>query len=162
MAPRRDHFVLVAAPGRADEAAEFMKGWLRELDGHPGYRGGAVLRESAGEVFPETFVLTLEFDSTPDAKALWPKIEGKRTPIEPDTPGVQPPDQGAVLFDWLASRDHHAADDGSREAAVAKLRFNRGGSLFARMIHLHCEFVDEYRAGIVTDGSAHPEPAHAG
>ena len=36
MAPRRDQFVLVAAPGRAAEAQEFLGRWLRELDGHPG------------------------------------------------------------------------------------------------------------------------------
>lgn len=54
MAARRDQFVLVAAPRRAAESEAFLRGWLRELDGHPGYLGGAVLRESAGEVFPDT------------------------------------------------------------------------------------------------------------
>src|SRR5687767_7227888 len=100
MAARRDQFVLVAAPGKTGEAEAFLKEWLRDLDGHPGYLGGSVLKESAGEVFADTFILALDFESTEAARALWPKIEGVRTPIEPDTAGVQPIDQGGILFDW--------------------------------------------------------------
>jgi hypothetical protein len=146
MAPRRDQFVLVAAPGRAAEAQEFLGRWLRELDGHPGYLGGAILRESAGEVFDDTYVLTLEFESTAAAKALWPKIEGVLTPIEPVTPGVQPLDQGGLLFDWIAARGDDHQDPAGKAAAAAKLEYNRGGGLFARIIHLHCEVVDRYEA----------------
>ncbi|HXG39454.1 MAG TPA: hypothetical protein VNJ28_00795 [Candidatus Limnocylindrales bacterium] len=146
MAARRDQFVLVAAPGRAAESEAFLRGWLRDLDGHPGYLGGAVLRESAGEVFPDTYVLTLEFESTEAARALWPKIEGLHTPIEPDVPGVQPPDQGARLFEWLARRRNGPEGGAGDDPPGHGLAFNRGGGLFARLIHLHCEIVDEYRA----------------
>lgn len=155
MAQRRDQFVLVAAPGRSGEAEAFLTRWLREIDGHPGYLGGAILRESAGEVFDGTYVLTLEFESTAAAKALWPKIEGVLTPIEPVTPGVQPIDQGGLLFDWIEARGDDHQDPVGKAAAAAKLEFNRGGGMFARIIHLHCEIVDIYR-------SAAREPVAAG
>jgi antibiotic biosynthesis monooxygenase (ABM) superfamily enzyme len=143
MTQRRDQFVLVAAPGKAAEALSFLTDWIRAIDGHPGYLGGAVLKESAGEVFDDTFVLTLEFDSTVAAKALWPKIEGKLTPIEP-VGGVQTNDQGGLLFDWIAARGDDHQDPVGKAAAAAKLDFDRGGGLFARVIHLHCEIVDRY------------------
>jgi hypothetical protein len=44
-------------------------------------------------------VLVLEFESTAAAKALWPNIEGRLTPIEPDVPGVQSPHQGGRRYD---------------------------------------------------------------
>jgi len=146
MAQRRDQFILVAAPGRSAEAETFLTRWLREIDGHPGYLGGAVLRESAGEVFDDTYVLTIEFESTEAAKALWPKIEGVLTPIEPVTPGVQPIDQGGLLFGWIEARGDDHQDPAGKAAAAAGLEFNRGGGLFARIIHLHCEIVDLYRS----------------
>ena len=98
MARRRDLFLLVAKPDRVTEADQLLERWLSEIDGHPGYLGGSVLRESANELPGGTRVLVLEFESTAAAKALWPKIEGKLTPIEPEEPGVQSPDQGGVLF----------------------------------------------------------------
>lgn len=150
MTQRRDQFVLVAAPGRSDEALTFLKDWMRSLDGHPGYLGGAVLKESAGEVFDDTYVLTIEFESTEAAKALWPKIEGKLTPIEP-VGGAQTNDQGGLLFDWIASRGDDHQDPVGKAAAAAKLDFDRGGGLFARLIHLHGEILDRY---VVTAAAA--------
>jgi hypothetical protein len=146
MTKRRDQFVLVAAPNKAFEAEAFLKDWLRELDGHPGYLGGAVLKESAGELLEDTYILAIEFESTEAAKALWPKIEGKPTPIEPDTPGVQSVDQGGTVFEWILARgdDHH--DEVGRAATKEKLEFNRGRGLFARLIHAHGEVLDEYVA----------------
>lgn len=143
---RRDQFVMVAAPNKGAEAEAFLKSWIRELDGHPGYLGGAVLRESAGELPADTYVLSIEFESTAAAKALWPKIEGKHTPIEPDTPGVQPIDQGGTVFEWIVARGDDHTDEAGRAATKEKLEFNRGGGLFARLIHAHCEILDEYAA----------------
>lgn len=151
MTQRRDQFVLVAAPGKADEALSFLKDWIRAIDGHPGYLGGAVLKESAGEVFDDTFVLTIEFDSTAAAKALWPKIEGRLTPIEP-VGGTQTNDQGGLLFDWIAARGEDHQDPVGKAAAASKLVFDRGGGLFARLIHLHGEILDSYTsAGPASD-----------
>lgn len=150
MTQRRDQFVLVAAPGRADKALAFLKDWIRSLDGHPGYLGGAVLKESAGEVFDDTFVLTIEFDSTESARALWPKIEGVLTPIEPDG-GAQTNDQGGILFDWIAARGDDHQDPVGKAAAATRLVFDRGGGLFARLIHLHGEILDQFTS---TGGSS--------
>lgn len=83
---RRDIFILVPAPGRAAEAAAASK-WLRDMDGHPGYPGGAVLHESAGETLEDTMAIMIEFEDTPAAKAMWPKIENLVTPIASDEAG---------------------------------------------------------------------------
>ena len=72
---RRDIFINVAKPGHGDEARKYLAEWLRSLDGHPGYLGGSVLEEVAGELLPDTVVLIMEFESTEAARALWPKIE---------------------------------------------------------------------------------------
>ena len=91
-------------------------------------------------------MLALEFESTEAAKALWPKIEGARTPIEPDTPGVQPIDQGGILFDWIAARGDDHKDPEGKARAASQLEFNRGGGLFARILHIHSEIIDQYHA----------------
>ena len=147
MAKRRDLFILVPAPDRADEAHALASNWLRDMDGHPGYLGGVVLRESAGEMLEETMAVMLEFEDTAAAKAMWPKIENLVTPISPDTPGVQPRDQGPVLYQFLVERggDSNEADT-LRAAATRKLEFNRGNGLFARLLHMHSEIADDYRA----------------
>lgn len=147
MARRRDLFILVPAPGRAEEATAFASAWLRSLDGHPGYLGGAVLAESAGEMLEHTMAVMLEFESTAAARALWPKIENIVTPISSDVAGTQPRDQGPILYQFLVDRgdDHSEATD-LRAAATRKLTFNRGGGLFARLLHMHSEIADEYRA----------------
>lgn len=138
MRKRRDLFVVAAAPGRVDEAERALSDWLRELDGHPGYLGGAVLRECAGELLPDTMVLMLEFASTEAARALWPKLRGIRTPVTADGDDRNPADQGHVLF--------APGIDGADESAgaVAGLDFNRGGGMLARLLHAHCEFVYEH------------------
>jgi hypothetical protein len=144
---RRDIFILVPEPGRAAEATAFASAWLRQLDGHPGYFGGTVLRESAGEMLEETMAVVLEFEDTAAAKALWPKIENLVTPISSDVPGTQPRDQGPVLSRFLADRgdDHSEATD-LRASATRQLEFDRGNGLFARLLHMHSEIVDDYRA----------------
>ena len=144
---RRDLFILVPAPGRSDEARAFAAQWLRDLDGHPGYLGGAVLEESAGEMLEHTMAVMLEFEDTAAAKAMWPKIEPLVTPISSDVPGTQPRDQGPVLYQFLVDRgDDHSEAGGLRAAATRRLEFNRGDGRFARILHMHSEIADEYRA----------------
>lgn len=144
---RRDIFILVPAPGRAAEATAFASKWLRDMDGHPGYLGGAVLRESAGEMLENTMAVMLEFEDTAAAKALWPKIENLVTPISSDEPGTQPRDQGPVLYQFLVDRgDDHSEASELRANATRKLTFNRGNGLFARLLHMHGEIADDYRA----------------
>jgi hypothetical protein len=144
---RRDVFILVPAPGRTEEASAFASKWLRDLDGHPGYLGGAILEESAGEMLEHTMAVMLEFENPVAAKALWPKIEDLVTPISTDVAGIQPRDQGPVLYQFLVDRgDDHAEATDLRAAATRKLSFNRGHGLFARLLHMHSEIADEYRA----------------
>ncbi|MEA5455114.1 hypothetical protein SPF06_10320 [Sinomonas sp. JGH33] len=138
MTKRRDLFIFVANPEKGEEARTYLSGWLRELDGHPGYLGGAVLKETAGELFDNTLVLALDFESTEAARALWPKIENTVNPLYPDDKTDKTPDQGPAFF------------DGSAKAAAAGgqplLKFTRGNGLLARMLHIHAEAIDEYAA----------------
>ncbi|HEX9551262.1 MAG TPA: hypothetical protein VF971_09225 [Candidatus Limnocylindrales bacterium] len=144
---RRDLFILVPAPGRADEAAAFASAWLRQLDGHPGYLGGVVVRESAGEMLENTMAVMIEFEDTAAAKALWPKIENLVTPISSDVAGAQPRDQAPVLTQFLIDRgDDHSEATELRADATRKLEFNRGNGLFARLLHMHGEILDDYPA----------------
>jgi len=108
---------------------------------------GAVLAESAGEMLEHTLAIVIEFMDTAAARALWPKIEDLVTPISSDIPGTQPRDQSRVFYQFLVDRgdDHTKATD-LRATATRKLSFNRGNGLFARLLHMHSEIVDEYAA----------------
>jgi len=128
MTKRRDVFIFVAEPGKDEAAQAYLGEWLRSLDGHPGYLGGAVLRECAGELLPGTLVMTLEFTSTEAARTLWPKIENTVNPLYPDDKSDKSPDQGAAYFD----------------GASPPLKFSRGNGLLARMLHIHAAQVDEF------------------
>lgn len=134
MSKRRDVFIFVADPARADAARASLSAWLRGLEGHPGYLGGSVLRECAGELIPNTFVMTMEFESTEAARALWPKIENTINPLYPDVKSDQSPDQGAAFF----------ADGTASES----LRYTRGDGLLARMLHIHAEVVEDIDAAL--------------
>jgi hypothetical protein len=135
---RRDIFIFVPKPGTADQAKKYVGEWLRSLDGHPGYLGGSVLEEVAGELLPDTLVLTMEFESTEAARALWPKIENTVNPLYPDDKSDKSPDQGTAFF------------DGTKEAIAAgaesPLRFTRGDGLLARMLHIHAAVAEEIPA----------------
>ena len=54
MTKRRDVFIYVAEPGKAEQAQDYLGEFLRSLDGHPGYLGGSVLKECAGELLHAT------------------------------------------------------------------------------------------------------------
>ncbi len=132
---RRDVFIFVAKPGHADEAKKYTAEWLRSLDGHPGYLGGSVLEEVAGELLPDTIVALMEFESTEAARALWPKIENTVNPLYPDDKSDKTPDQGVAFFDGTKDRVE-AGDD-------TPLKFTRGNGLLARMLHIHAGVYDE-------------------
>lgn len=136
MTKRRDLFIFVANPDKAEEARTYLSDWLRELDGHPGYLGGFVLKESAGELFDNTLVLALDFESTEAARTLWPKIENTVNPLYPDDKSDKSPDQGTAFFD--------GTQDKVKNGEPQPLRFTRGNGLLARMLHIHAEAVDEY------------------
>jgi hypothetical protein len=133
---RRDVFIFVAEPGRTEAAQAYLGEWLRSLDGHPGYLGGSVLAECAGELLPGTLVMLMEFESTDAARALWPKIENTVNPLYPDDKSDKSPDQGTAFF------------DGTKEAVAGggalPLKFSRGNGLLARMLHVHAAAVDEF------------------
>jgi hypothetical protein len=138
MTKRRDLFIFVANPDKSDEARTYLSDWLRELDGHPGYLGGTVQQETAGELFDNTLVLALEFESTESARALWPKIETTINPLYPDDKSDDRPDQGTAFFDGTKK----VVQDGG----PLPLSFTRGNGLLARMLHIHAEVIDEFAA----------------
>ena len=133
---RRDIFIFVPRPGKAAEAKEYLGDWLRSLDGHPGYLGGSVLEEVAGELLPDTLVMLLEFESTEAARALWPKIENTVNPLYPDDKSDKTPDQGTAFFD-----------------GTTDLKYTRGNGLLARMLHIHAAVTDEFSTEAETVGA---------
>lgn len=132
---RRDIFIFVAKPGSGEEAKKHLGEWLRSLEGHPGYLGGSVLEEVAGELLPDTLALLLEFESTEAARALWPKIKNTVNPLYPDDEGDMSPDQGMAFFD--------GTKDAFARGGELNLEFSRGEGLFARMLHIHAAVVEE-------------------
>jgi len=133
---RRDIFIFVPQPSKAAEAKEYLGDWLRSLAGHPGYLGGSVLEEVAGELIPDTLVMLLEFESTEAARALWPKIETTINPLYPDDKSDSSPDQGTAFFDDTKETIKSGGDN--------PLRFTRGNGLLARMLHIHAAVADEF------------------
>jgi hypothetical protein len=144
MTKRRDLFIFVADPDKAEEARKYWSDWLRELDGHPRYLGGFVLKETAGELIGNTLVLALEFESTEAARALWPKIENTVNPLYPDDESDKSPDQWTAFFD--------GTKDAVKSGQPVPLKFTRGNGLLARMLHVHAEVLDDFAAAGVSRG----------
>jgi hypothetical protein len=138
MSKRRDVFIYVAEPGKTEQAQEYLGEFLRSVDGHPGYLGGSVLKECAGELLPGTLVMLMEFESTEAARMLWPKIENTVNPLYPDDKSDKSPDQGVAFFDGTA--------EAATNSGPLPLRFSRGNGLLARMLHIHAAAVDEFAA----------------
>ena len=132
---RRDIFIFVAKPDAADQAKKYVAEWLRSLEGHPGYLGGSVLEEVAGELLPNTLAVLMEFESTEAARALWPKIENTVNPLYPDDKSDKTPDQGSAFFDDTKQT--------LAEGGETSLKFTRGGGLLARMLHIHAGVFEE-------------------
>src|SRR5215204_3803348 len=135
---RRDIFIFVPKPGTADKAKKYLGEWLRSLAGHPGYLGGSVLEEVAGELIPDTLVMIMEFESTEAARALWPEIENTVNPLYPDDKSDKSADQGAAFFD--------GTKEAIKDGAPTPLRFTRGDGRLARMLHIHAAVADEFSA----------------
>lgn len=142
---RRDIFIFVPQPGKAVEAKAYLSDWLRTLDGHPGFLGGSVLEEVAGELIPDTLVMLMEFESTDAARALWPKIENTVNPLYPDDKSDKSPDQGAAFFDDTLETLKEGGDN--------PLKFTRGNGLLARMLHIHAAVADEFSTQTVAAGA---------
>jgi hypothetical protein len=132
MTKRRETFLLVPKPGKSDEAQDTLASWLREIEGNDGYLGGAVLKESANELLPDTFVLTLDFESTDQARAFRKSIGDGVNPITQDDKETKSKDQGAVIF----AKDSPSAPS---------LSYEKGGGMFAQLLHVHAHILDEYR-----------------
>ena len=144
-AKRRDIFIFVPQPGKAVEAKAYLGDWLRSLDEHPGYLGGSVLEETAGELLPDTLVMLLEFESTEAARALWPKIENTVNPLYPDDKSDKSPDQGTAFFDGTKETVKAGGETG--------LKFTRGNGLLARMLHIHAAVADEFSTETAAAGA---------
>jgi hypothetical protein len=148
----RHTFLLVPAPGREEEGVAALAAWLEEVQHLPGFHGGAVLREYAGEFkgFPDVLTLTYDLDAE-TRHAFWDAARALPDPMRPDTGDEIPPDQSALMFGSAghahssAGSDHdHQHDHGHDEhdhATLDQLDFNRGGGLFARVLHVHAEIV---------------------
>jgi hypothetical protein len=128
---RRETFVLVPRPGTGEEAQKALSDWLRSIDGYPGYLGGFVLKESSGELLPDTLVVQLDLDGEKEIRmGFWNRLEQETNPLYPDDKSTDPPDQGAVIFD--------------RPEGEVELEYNQGDGMFAQLLHIHANLVDEY------------------
>lgn len=155
------HFQLFApAPGREAEAEHSLRRWLEGVSDAAEFRGGAVLREYAGEFGEVVGALAVMYDvDSREAGAAFKRATSHiPNPMAQDVPGEEPADQGEVIFrsahtHAAASHDHgHAHDDGHTNDPV-ELHFDRGGGLLARLMHGHFEILST-SAGSAAVGSA--------
>ena len=135
----RQFQVFAAAPGRHDEAEARLREWLAAVRAAPQFRGGAVLREYAGEFGPIEGALAVTYDveTREDGKAFRAATAHIANPMAQDSAGQEPADQGAILF---AAPHVHAADGGHHghdHDAHVNLEYDRGGGLLARLMHGH-------------------------
>jgi hypothetical protein len=143
------HFQLfAAAPGREADAEAALARWIEAVSVADEFRGGAVLREYAGEFgdIQGALALTYDVESRETGAAFRQAIAAIANPMNPDVPGDEPADQGDVLFTAASAHAHDAHDgdghehvphEAHRSAAAAPLRFDRGGGLLARLMHGH-------------------------
>ena len=138
----RQFQVFAAAPGRRAEAEDRLRSWLEAASGAPQFRGGAILREYAGEFGPIEGALAVldDIESRDEARAFRAATESIPNPMAQDVAGAEPADQGAVLFaaPHIHGPDGHEHD--GHEPDV-HLDYDRGGGLLARLLHGHCEVV---------------------
>lgn len=140
----------VAAPGREDEGERALKNWIGLMEQAEGFRGATVLRE---EDHLQGVVAVVQDWDTRDAAKAFTAANKRSNPTLPDIPGPTPADQGAVLFESDHSHDHgeHGHDHGhgdhghahGAQEPFAGLDFNRGGGLFARLLHGHFQVIDQ-------------------
>jgi len=163
----RHFFLFAAAPGRQEEAERALCEWLASSKQFPQFLGGAVLRARAGELgdMPPPLAVTYDVKSREEGKAFKAASKSIPNPMSEDIPGIE--DQGHVLFGGGNGYDHgshghnghdhhghdHDHDHPDHEEgrahlevsseALAKLRFDRGGGLLARLMHAHFELLDQ-------------------
>lgn len=146
------HFQLFApAPGRESEAERALSRWLEGIASAGEFRGGAVLREYAGEFGDLVGALAVMYDvESREAGAELRRVtRDVPNPMAQDVPGDEPADQGQVLFESAHGHIHGGDgdhDSGAHEpttegAALASLRYDRGGGLLARLMHGHFTIV---------------------
>lgn len=140
------HFQLFApAPGREAEAEQALQRWLDEVQSADEFRGGAVLREYAGEFGDVVGALAVMYDvESREAGAAFKRATSHvPNPMAQDIPGDEPADQGEIIFrsahtHTAGSDDHgHDHDDAHGRARASELHFDRGGGLLARLMHGH-------------------------
>lgn len=145
------HFQLFApAPGRESEAEQALRRWLEEVEAAAEFRGGAVLKEYAGEFGEVVGALAVMYDvESREAGAEFRRTTSHiRNPMAQDVPGDEPADQGEVIFRSAHTHAHESADEdhghdahaGDGSAPLA-LRYDRGGGLLARLMHGHFTIV---------------------
>ena len=139
----------VAAPGREDEGERALKNWIGLMAAAEGFLGAEVLRED--DHMRGVLGVVQMWDSAEAAKTF--NAANKRSnPTLHDIPGPTPADQGAVLFGSGHAHDHgdhgHGHDHDDEQGHVhgahepfAGMDFNRGGGLFARLLHGHFEVI---------------------
>lgn len=154
--------LFAAAPGREEEAARALTRWLAGVADAEPFRGGAVLREYAGEFgdIAGAFAVMYDLESREAGAAFREATRDVPNPMAQDVPGNEPADQGAVLFAGGAGHagpaahvhdadgghpDGHAHGD-RQDMGAPELRYDRGGGLLARLMHGHFTIVEERAA----------------
>lgn len=145
------HFQLFApAPGREAEAELALRRWLEEVEAAPEFRGGALLKEYAGEFGEIVGALAVVYDvESRESGAEFRRATSHiRNPMAQDVPGDEPADQGEVIFRAAHTHAHgsddHGHDDeahGDGSSAAVGLHYDRGGGLLARLMHGHFTIV---------------------
>ena len=133
----------VAAPGREAEGERALKNWIGLMETADGFRGAEVLRE-VDHLLGVVAVVQL-WDSA-EAATAFNAANRRSNPTLADIPGPTPADQGSVLFGHRHDHDGHGHGDEPHHAhedheLSAGLDYNRGGGLFARLLHGHFEVV---------------------
>jgi hypothetical protein len=161
------HFQLFApAPGREAEAERALLHWLEGVAAASEFRGGAVLREYAGEFGDVEGALAVMYDleSREAGAAFRQATADVPNPMAQDVPGDEPADQGVVLFEAStghrhgADGDHHGHDsEHAHGAGLSGLRYDRGGGMLARLFHGHFTIVaSQSPTGINAGGQQAP------
>jgi len=155
------HFHLfVAAPGRQSEAEGALREWLATVSTAPQFRGGAVVREYAGEmgVVQSALALMYDVESREEGKAFREATKAIPNPMSQDIEGAEPADQGAILFGGTGSAHvDHGHDEDEAHSHVpqsgVELEFDRGGGMLARLMHGHFEIL-EVASALAAPGTA--------
>jgi hypothetical protein len=164
----RNFQLFVAAPGRQEEAETELRRWLEAVASAPQFRGGAVVREYAGEFGEVRDALAVMYDveSRDGNRAFREATKETPNPMAQDVSGGEPPDQGAILFagghhGHGPDADHthgshsdtggvHEAEDGAGPSGLTSIEYNRGGGLLARLFHGHFEILAATGTGLAT------------